>query len=181
MFVLNMVNEPFCNYLLLYIFSAFAQIPSQYRAINDGEELGTFWRTYGKQKFGLLSKVARSVLGAPATSAVLDREFGEAGKLTGGQRGGSPAPAHVEMVMFLRGVYDSIPEFIPKLSDDEAEEAIPFRLRDPTVQKELAGLFVQPPLTGGEGAGGGLALANSDDERELAWENREASEEEEED
>lgn len=134
--------------------------------------MGAFWRTYGRQKFRLLSKVARSVLGTPASSAVLEGDFGEAGGLINSQQRGPLGPAYVEMVMFLRGVYDHIPEVIPKLSDDEAEAVIPFRLRDPAVQKDLAGLFVLPD---GERAGSGLAPADSDDERELDWEDREAS------
>lgn len=37
-----------------------------------------------------LSIVARAVLGAPGSSAVLDRDFGEGGKLTSRRQRGSP-------------------------------------------------------------------------------------------
>lgn len=42
--------------------------------------------------------------------------------------------------MFLRGAYNYIPETIPKLPDYEAGNAIPCRLREPRIRKELKGL-----------------------------------------
>ncbi|CAM9375153.1 unnamed protein product [Discosporangium mesarthrocarpum] len=153
-----------------------ARIPSQYRVINDGEGLGIFWQAYGRHKFRVLSKVARSVLGAPASGAVLERDFGEPRELITQQHKCGPlGPAYAEMAMFLHGVYDHIPEAIPKLSDGQAKEAIPFRLRDPAVQRELAELFVVPPLANGEETSCGVMFADSDDERAHDMENHEAS------
>ncbi|CAN0511439.1 unnamed protein product, partial [Scytosiphon promiscuus] len=106
-----------------------------------------FWRTYGRKTFREISEVARAVLGAPATAAVLDRDFGDAGNLTGGG-GGQCEPldsAYVEMPMFLHGAYGFIPTSIPALSSEDFEGSIPVRLRDTALRKEVAGLSGEPP------------------------------------
>ena len=71
------------------------------------------------------------------------------------------------MVMFLRGAYDHIPEVIPQLSPTGADGAIPVRLRDPTMRKEIEDLFAE--LSGGEENEGTscLFVVDSDDEREI--------------
>lgn len=146
---------------------AFAQIPKEYRGIDSGEELGNFWRTYGRRKFKLLSEVARSVLGAPASAALLgQRDFCEAEKLVSRQQRGPLDPAYAEMVLFLHGVYDYIPNDIPALSDEQAREAVPHRLKDPTMRRDLAELCAVSAAEEGW-LGGGLSLADSDDEREM--------------
>lgn len=102
------------------------------RANSDGDELALFWRTNGRKSFRVMSVVARSVLGAPGSAAVLDRDFGKAGQLVSGKRG-LLDHAYAEMLMFLRGTYKHIPSEIPHLSLDEFEAAIPERLRDPRI------------------------------------------------
>ncbi|CAM9153110.1 unnamed protein product, partial [Hapterophycus canaliculatus] len=77
--------------------------------------------------FPIVAYVARAVLGAPASSAVLERDFGEAGKLVNRQRS-SLSPAYVEMLMFLRGALDAVPEDVPTLTKEAADAAIPARL-----------------------------------------------------
>jgi len=70
---------------------------------------------------------------------VLERDFGEAGKLVNRQRG-SLDPSFVEMVMFLRGAYDLIPDDVPALSPAQRAEAIPARLKDPRKKAEIGDL-----------------------------------------
>ena len=99
--------------------------------------MASFWRGYGRKHFPVLSAVARAVLGAPASSAVLERDFGEAGKLVNRQRS-SLSPAYVEMMMFLRGAVDAIPADVPSLTNDAVEATIPMRLKDPRKREKVA-------------------------------------------
>lgn len=98
-----------------------------------------------------MSVVARSVLGAPGSAAVLDRELDPSGGFAhnrqscGGDRGSSGSVecsdrGYSEMAMLLCAAFDSIPEEIPRLSDDEVTKAIPQRFTDPQIRAELRGL-----------------------------------------
>lgn len=109
-----------------------SQMPPQYKNKNfkNGEEVANFWQCYGRKHFPIVAWVARALLGAPASSAVLERDFGEAGKLVNRQRS-SISPEYVEMLMFLRGALDAIPDDVPALSQEQADAAIPTRLVDP--------------------------------------------------
>lgn len=107
-----------------------AQRPFLYIILQTGEEVAMFWRTYCWRHFRLLCNVARALLGAPASATVLDRNFGETGKLASHQRG-SLGATYVEMILYLRGAYDYIPETIPKLTAERAEKAPLFHLRGP--------------------------------------------------
>lgn len=124
-----------------------------------------FWRTYGRQTFREISEVARAVLGAPATAAVLDRDFGDAGTLNGG--GGQREPldsAYVEMTMFLHGAYGFIPTSIPALSSEDFEGSIPARFRDTALRKEVAGLSGEPAE--GQGVDALLPFGGSDSDED---------------
>lgn len=102
--------------------------------------MAAFWRAYGAKHFPTLASVARAVLGAPGSAAVLERDFGEdAGNLVNCQRG-SLDHAFSEMLLFLRGAYDQIPEDVPALSAAERAEAIPARLRDPRKMEKVEDL-----------------------------------------
>lgn len=107
-----------------------------------------FWRTYGRQTFREISEVARGVLGAPATAAVLDRDFGNAGNLISDGQCGSLDSAYVEMTMFLHGAYGFIPTNIPALNSEDFEDSIPLRLRDPTLRRKVADLSGEPADAG---------------------------------
>lgn len=120
------------------------QIPKALRNVTDGEGLAMFWRGYGRQNFREISEVARGVLGAPATSAVLERDFDDARNLTSSRQCDSLGSAYVEMTMFLHAAYDFIPTSIPRLSSEDVEGGIPIRLRDPTRRNEVAGLTGNP-------------------------------------
>ncbi|CAM9963259.1 unnamed protein product, partial [Laminaria digitata] len=79
--------------------------------------------------FPTLANVARAVLGAPGSAAVLERDFEEPGELVNRrQRGSLDHPSFEEMVLFLRGAYDLIPENVPALTASQRSEAIPARL-----------------------------------------------------
>lgn len=58
-----------------------------------------------------MSIVARGLLGAPASAVVLKGGFGDVRKLVNRQRWSSDA-GYVEMIMYLRGAHDYIPEII---------------------------------------------------------------------
>ncbi|CAM9896776.1 unnamed protein product [Sphacelaria rigidula] len=114
-----------------------AKLPSEFGKVTDGESVAAFWRGYGRKHFPIVASVARAVLAAPASSAVLERDFGEAGKLVNRQRS-SMLPAYVEMLMLLRGAGDDIPMDVKSLSMDAVEAAIPARLKDPRKRAEVA-------------------------------------------
>ena len=86
------------------------------------------------------SNAARVVFGAPASAAVLERDFSDAGRMMMSSRSTTDAK-YVEMILFLHGNVDLIPEDIPELptdGDDSAQSKIPGRLSNPV--PELAGL-----------------------------------------
>lgn len=119
------------------------QLPAHYRTIRTGEGLAEFWRTYGSKNFRLLSVVARSVIAAPGSAAVLERDVDDSGGLANNrQRGGGSGldQGYREMAMLLCAAFESVPEDVPRLSEDAVEEAIPRRFRDPQMQEELSGL-----------------------------------------
>ena len=113
--------------------------------MKDGQQVAEFWRGYGRKHFPIVAWVARAVLGAPASSAVLERDFGEAGKLVNRQRS-SLSSEYVEMLMFLRGALDSIPEDVPSLSQEKLDSAIPARLVDPRKKATVAD--IDPTING---------------------------------
>lgn len=75
----------------------------------------------------LLGAVARPVLGVPASSAVLERDFGEAGKLLS-HGSASISPTSKEMMMFSKGSVDSIFLEFDDISWEYLETRIPDRL-----------------------------------------------------
>lgn len=78
--------------------------------------------------------MARGVLGTRATSAVFDQGFGNAGAFVTHAEESLDTAAYVEMIMFLRSNYESIPSSIPKLPVDKLEGFIPHRLRSPRIR-----------------------------------------------
>ena len=127
--------------------------------------MASFWRGYGAEHFPTLANVARAVLGAPGSAAVFERDFGEANKLVNRQRGALDSP-FVEMMMFLRGAYDFIPEDVPALTAAERTEAIPTRLKDPRKKAEVEDLTSDLDKPKADGTLDGLLVGgdNSDDE-----------------
>ena len=73
-------------------------MPSEFTRLKDGQPVAEFWRGNGRKHNPILAWVVRAVLGAPASSAVLERDFGEAGKLVNRQRS-SLSSEYVEMLM----------------------------------------------------------------------------------
>ena len=98
-----------------YLFFSCAQAPVEYSRITLGQTMAACWRGCGAKHFPTLGNVARAVLGAPGSAAVLERHLVEARKLVKRQRG-SLDPFFVQMVMFFRGAYDPIPEDAPALT-----------------------------------------------------------------
>lgn len=93
-------------------------------------DLLDFWKTCGASRFPLLARVARRVLGAPASSAVVERDLSAAGRLMMDARRSNDA-SWAEMILFLNGNMGLLPSNIPTLSAHAVEQAIPERLRSP--------------------------------------------------
>ena len=80
------------------------------------------------------------MFGAPSSAAVLERDFSDAGRMMTSSRSTTDAK-YVEMILFLHGNVDLIPEDIPELptdGDNSTPSKIPGRLSNPA--PELAGL-----------------------------------------
>ncbi|CAM9719895.1 unnamed protein product, partial [Laminaria digitata] len=67
--------------------------------------------------YPLLGRAARVVFGAPASAAVLERDFSDAGRMMTSSRSTTDSK-YVEMILFLHGNLDLIPGEIPKLGSD---------------------------------------------------------------
>lgn len=78
---------------------------------------------------------------------MLERDFGDVGN----RQSGLLDPSFVEMVMFLRGAYDLIPEDVPALTGAQRAEAIPARLRDPRKKAEVEDLTSGLDKAGADG------------------------------
>ncbi|CAN0045279.1 unnamed protein product, partial [Sphacelaria rigidula] len=78
-----------------------------------------------------MARAARVLLSIPASAAILERVFSTAGRLITGCRNRLDA-AQNEMVLFLNGSYDSIPQEVPMLSDAQELAAVPERLSNPS-------------------------------------------------
>lgn len=143
-------------------------MPFEYGLLLAGEEVAMFWRSYGRRHFRLRCIVARRLLGAPASTAVFGRHFGDAGKLVSHQRIFLGA-ACVELVMYFRGACEHIPDIIPRLTSEQAEKATPFRQRDSTVQQALADLCAETPVSRSDDEVGlGAILGTSASEIQLS-------------
>lgn len=102
-----------------------------------------WWKRW-ESSYPLLARVVRVVFGAPASAAVLERDLSDAGRMMTSSRSTAYAK-YVEMILFLHGNLDLIPEDIPELPTDghnSAEKKIPWRLVNPMPELEgLAGSF----------------------------------------
>ncbi|CAB1110805.1 unnamed protein product [Ectocarpus sp. CCAP 1310/34] len=98
--------------------------------------------------YPLLARVARVVFGAPASAAVLERDFSNAGRMMTSSRRTMDSTTYVEMILFLHGNLDLIPEDITKLTEAVARSKIPGRLANPVEGLEqLDGAFAPVDLT----------------------------------
>ncbi|CAM9933951.1 unnamed protein product, partial [Sphacelaria rigidula] len=86
-----------------------------------------YWASEGSQKFLNTARAARVLLSVPASSAVLERDFSTAGRLITASRSRIDS-TYVQMVLFLNGSRDVIPDETPVLSDTQSRVAIPRRL-----------------------------------------------------
>ena len=114
------------------------QIPREQRLIDNGAD---YWRLHGKPLPLALRAVAQGVFGCPAAAAGVERDFCIADFFMARKRG-SLDPAYLEMELFLRAQFDFIPNDVPKLTDAEAEEAIPDRFRKQDLLDEVRVLDV---------------------------------------
>ncbi|CAB1117218.1 unnamed protein product [Ectocarpus sp. CCAP 1310/34] len=102
-------------------------IPSDKR----GKDAADYWSTpHGKSQPLPLRAVAQGVLGCPASTGAMERDFSIADMFMPRKRA-SVDPAYFEMSLFLRAQYDFIPDDVPKFANEaEQTAAIPNRLRD---------------------------------------------------
>ncbi|CAB1104439.1 unnamed protein product [Ectocarpus sp. CCAP 1310/34] len=110
------------------------------------EDVLKWWKMWA-HAYPLLARVARVVFGAPASAAVLERDFSNAGRMMTSSRSTMDSK-YVEMIMFLHGNLDLIPEDITKLTEAAARTKIPGRLANPVERLEqLDGVFAPVDLT----------------------------------
>lgn len=108
-----------------------------------------FWKMHA-DRFPYMARVARVVLGAPASAAVIERDLSAAGRMMTSARSSSDTGL-AEMILFLHGNKDLIPDNVTKLTPEQALGAVPSRLRNPiSVLTHLDGPF-HPVLDGGDG------------------------------
>ncbi|CAM9374719.1 unnamed protein product [Choristocarpus tenellus] len=122
-----------------------AKIPVAMKRATTGQEIASFWVSYGKRMFPYVFRVAQAVLGCTSSSVVLKSDF----SLSNQDHfldWSTLDPAISEMLFFLQGSYSTIPDNIPILSPIEALEAVPDRLKDPVKLQEVAELDVFPLL-----------------------------------
>lgn len=87
------------------------------------------------------------VFGAPASAAVLERDFSDAGRMMTSCRSSTDSK-YVEMILFLHGNLDLISEEIPKLGHDVVHTKVPGRLSNPIAGlTQLDGVFSPLILT----------------------------------
>lgn len=141
---------------------SFMQIPGYKHDALTPHQLCEFWATVGSSVAPVLKHVARSVLGVPASSAVLERDFCIASQSISAGRGVLD-PAYAEMLLFLRASYDIIPKSIRSLDGSRVENAIPRRLRDSAQLQEVEHLYPPVPRRGQDVD---LIPVPSDDEEE---------------
>ena len=118
---------PFYNVFCLCSSRIDQQIPSDKR----GKDAADYWSTpHGKSQPLPLRAVAQGVLGCPASTGAMERDFSIADMFMPRKRA-SVDPAYFEMSLFLRAQYDFIPDDVPKFANEaEQTAAIPNRLRD---------------------------------------------------
>ncbi|CAM9755873.1 unnamed protein product, partial [Hapterophycus canaliculatus] len=97
-----------------------------------------------------LGRAARVVFGAPASAAVLERDFSDAGRMMTSSRS-TTDNKFVDMILFLHGNVDLIPQEIPKLAVNGrggAIEKTPWRLSNPIAGlSELDGTYGPVDIT----------------------------------
>lgn len=101
------------------------------------EDILIYWQKTGARRFPHLARAAQVLLGAPASAAVVERDFSAAGRLITVSRGSTDA-VMLEMIMFLHGNVDLIPLTVPPIPASDIRGEIPERLATPS--PELAGL-----------------------------------------
>lgn len=111
------------------------------------KDLLKYWKEFGRRKYELLSKVVMACAATDGAAAEIERDWCVGSDVITSDRG-SLDPAWFEMVMFLRTLWggkecivpdDLLPHLV-KLTDNEAEAAIPRRLVTLEEQLEVADL-----------------------------------------
>ena len=119
------------------------------------ESVLKWWKRW-ESSYPLLARAARVLFGAPASAVVLERDFSDAGRMMTSSRSATYAK-YVEMILFLHGNLDLIPEDIPELPVNSAQSKIPGRLLNP-----------EPALAGLAGKFGPVDLTEEEDEENEA-------------
>ena len=129
-----------------------------------------YWGGEGGRLYPNLARAARVLLSVPASSAVLERDLSTAGRLITETRSRLDA-AYAEMVLFLNGSKEVIPHEVPRLTTEQATEAMPRRLTCPCSEVD----------TLSAGVGGEIGIPGLDDsgvkpQDEFSLEQKETSE-----
>lgn len=106
-----------------------------------------YWGGKGSRQYPNISRAARVLLSVPASSTVLERDFSGAERLGTGSRS-SLDVAYSEMVLFLHGSKEFIPEDVAVLSAVQEEKAVPSRLLNPCDKVAKISGGIEGPFSG---------------------------------
>ncbi|CAN0267184.1 unnamed protein product [Ectocarpus sp. 4 AP-2014] len=105
-------------------------------------EVLNYWSKVGKQMFPSLKYVAQQTLGVQASAAQVERDFSHCGLFSTGNRS-RVEEYWLEMVMFLKGNYQFIPEYkdIPNIASKDIRKCLPAKFtgrNDDLLKAEMA-------------------------------------------
>lgn len=168
-----MAYEYSLNTVCCVVFPSFLvatlQMPTAFKKASSGMAACDFWRQHGNIISPHLRNVAQSVLGVPASAAVLERDLCVAGQVISRPRG-SVGVGDMEMILFLRAAHDSIPKEVLALSEEQRQQAIPLRFKDADELNDVKYLDSGPENQGSSGSSGAEKKAGTEEEKELeAW------------
>lgn len=144
-------------------------MPTAFKKASSGMAACDFWRQHGNSISPHLRNVAQSVLGVPASAAVLERDLCVAGQVVSRPRG-SVGVGDMEMILFLRAAHDNIPKEILALSEEQRQQAIPLRFEDADELNDVKDLDAGPENQVSSGSSGAESKAVTEAEKELqAW------------
>lgn len=92
----------------------------------DPSEALTYWAEKGRHAFPLLAPVAQQTFGNPAAASQVERDFSGCGNLIV-PNGNRIDTYWMEMVMFLKANYRSIPTYnaIPEIAPGDIQKSLP--------------------------------------------------------
>ena len=102
-----------------------------------------YWKNHGQRHYKTMSKAAAVILSATGSAAQLERDYSDAGQWVTALRS-RLGPEQVEMGLFCKvngralGLrFNPDDFFVPKLTEEEAKDAVPTRMSQPAAVVRL--------------------------------------------